>query len=207
MQWMHITRQGHIPKQARDLLVSSFTTHIYPFPNFPLIRTHIHPKFAILEAGRQLLSMITSERQSFHRVTSTYPITEDVLDIYTAWTRDRPVEAEDDEGYISQDGNDSDEVGSDTNSQRTRPLRINLRKRPHPPEESPSQNRRRHRAKRGHQEGNLSVPLSHRTLVVHKRNVGKRKWSPEAIATWSHKLASVENTNNTEVVSKRQKLG
>lgn len=129
-----------------------------------------------------------------------------MLEVYSAWIKNRPDEAKNDDGYDPQDGNDDVEVNSDTNSQQTRPLRSNHRKRSCP-EGSPSQNRR-HQARRELQEESLSVPLSDRTLMVHQRKTGKRKWCPESVKVWSQAVneTSVENTDNTELVSKRQKI-
>jgi len=75
-----------------------FSIHTYPFAQVQ-VRSHLHPKFAIYEAGRKL----RLKGNSYLRLTGVLPQYKEVLymieDIYYAWCQDVPAEGWDREDF------------------------------------------------------------------------------------------------------------
>jgi hypothetical protein len=114
-----ITRQTVRPSDPETMVPDDFVTHVYPYPSFPLLTSHLHPKFAIVEAGRKLA---TSASTYLPQLIVDYPILSSILILYVAWTRDPPPAAgqdssfsvpynEDDDDYDYDEPNDSDYGG------------------------------------------------------------------------------------------------
>lgn len=75
------------------------TMHRYPFENLPLLKSHLHPKFAIFDAGRKLLKL---DPPPYLKLIETFPSLSfsSVQDLYTTWTHDPPTnEAPRDQSY------------------------------------------------------------------------------------------------------------
>ncbi len=63
----------------------SVTTHHYPFKTLPIIKSHLHPKFAIVNAGQKIQKLGTTNGKNYLRMITDYPILGDVMRVYTAW--------------------------------------------------------------------------------------------------------------------------
>jgi len=85
--------------------------HTHPFQSLPLLRSHIHPSFTILKAGRKLNACTGAEVDELRQ---NYPILHKVLSIYDAWTAPVPEDAEDDPTWDppDDDGNIPDAARS-----------------------------------------------------------------------------------------------
>ncbi|CAA7270529.1 unnamed protein product [Cyclocybe aegerita] len=173
---------------------NSFTNYVYPFNEMPPLRSHIHPKFAILEFGRKLKKMSTAALVNALRHT---PALADIYVIYEAWTRGVPSEDEDAESYKPAPSDDDDQdmdpdfdgASIQTPAGRVQRTR-STRKRPapdDPPSSSPLQRSRQ------------LARLSLETLVDHDRDVGKGGWTKESLANWVATCAAeVEEVLNTQ---------
>ncbi|PPR01855.1 hypothetical protein CVT24_001743 [Panaeolus cyanescens] len=76
------------------------TIHEYPFEDFPVVTSHVHPKYyVILHLGRLLCGGISaSSRRS---LLDKYPWLEEVENLYSRWIAMLPDNAEDDATYIT----------------------------------------------------------------------------------------------------------
>jgi len=116
----------------------SVTTHHYPFKTLPIIKSHLHPKFAIVNAGQKIQKLGTTNGKIFGRVVTDYPILGDVMRVYTAWLR--PADLDDKSFHVppvppldliggdggGDDGDDGDDDDDSDYDNRTIPCR------PHP---------------------------------------------------------------------------
>ncbi|KDR69917.1 hypothetical protein GALMADRAFT_230281 [Galerina marginata CBS 339.88] len=85
-------RQLSIPPEGvMSMADIEFKYHPYPFPNFPPLISHIHPRFVILHAG-QLLSraLVDGSATGIQALLQVYPQHKDAMEkivaIYEAWT-------------------------------------------------------------------------------------------------------------------------
>ena len=63
----------------------AFITHTYPFHQFPIIESHIHPRFVIYDAGKKLIS--GSAALSFFEVHPDLKVTlKKVVRLFRCWT-------------------------------------------------------------------------------------------------------------------------
>jgi len=106
MEDLAITRQNEIPP-GTQLSSDDVILHLSPFQTLPLLKSHLHPKFAIVEAGRKL----TTEASGYlFQLTRNYPSLSYVVILYYAWLRDAQAGAEQDETYVPlQKESDDDE--------------------------------------------------------------------------------------------------
>ncbi|GJJ05925.1 hypothetical protein Clacol_000112 [Clathrus columnatus] len=204
MEEIAIHRQNRVPDANARPASTDFTTHIYPYGNMPLLQSHIHPKFVILEAGRKITANLAAVTNSLN----TYPILWRLVEIYGAWTRAPPSGARDDETYgrPGGGGGGGGDGGDDADTDGGRRLR-NGKKRPYPdmggggsptPDSKhgkytslgePGKSGQKHTT---HGDGELasrkrknSICLSEKTLIEHERTFGnKKKWSPETVQVW-----------------------
>lgn len=88
-----VARQNDVKASA---LPGNVTIHLYPFKTLPLLECHLHPKFAIVEAGRRMQKYrkwaLTSQEHValVETVTSQWPTITKIEDIYEAWMRPLP---------------------------------------------------------------------------------------------------------------------
>ncbi|KAF9037578.1 hypothetical protein BJ165DRAFT_1501878 [Panaeolus papilionaceus] len=94
MQNIYVTRQL-MPQEN-----SCYTIHEYPFQDFPLLTSHIHPKYAILQAGSVLRSGLDVRNKS--SLMERFPWLDEVEQLYLTWTGVMPREAMDDPIYNSR---------------------------------------------------------------------------------------------------------
>ncbi|KAF8637443.1 hypothetical protein AX17_002808 [Amanita inopinata Kibby_2008] len=96
MRGVAIHRQNPIPTPGTPPKPEHFAIYTHPFENLPLLESHLHPKFAILEAGRKLDLLDADVLVSF---LEGHLILKKVNQIYKAWTRQRPEDANKDKTY------------------------------------------------------------------------------------------------------------
>lgn len=197
MESIAIHRQNTVPAPDTPLSTNDFKTHTYPFTTLPLMTSHLHPKFAILEAGRKLETL---ETNNVAELIGSYPSLGDVVVLYGAWTRAVPGNAMADRTYNNPDENDSsdhdddrreedssnDEDYKDNRSQHTSCGRYGSRKRcaPHG-SPTPSSKRPRREGGTHGQKRKYSSLISGVTMVEHSRKVGKMTWTDDAVRNWS----------------------
>lgn len=82
-------------------LARTGTVHYYPYHTLPLLESHLHPKFAIFNAGSKLKKLETPESFSkLETLFDKYPGLEKTLRLYDAWIRPLPASALKDESYF-----------------------------------------------------------------------------------------------------------
>ena len=74
--------------------------YVYPYDDLPPLVSHLHPKFAIFDAGRKLKMFgNVSNQQVLEKFYDKYPELQKVWNLYRAWTRVPPIESLEDESY------------------------------------------------------------------------------------------------------------
>ena len=170
------------------------TVYRYPYRTFPDLKSHLHPKFAIFDAGEKLKALVRKHKKSIQelrqlvdQLVCDYPAIADVQHLYNAWTQEIPDVAKEDLSYVdpskpelashseddeSGDANDSNYIGRGTrglvygiyNHPRTRSIAATE------PKDNDGHNRtNRARGDKGSQEkGNQAIK---KAPVVKKRKV------------------------------------
>jgi hypothetical protein len=155
----------------------------YPFTSHPTLRSHLHPKFAILEAGRKLTSM-----KSYHlKNLLCSPQLQQVVGIYHAWTRnDLPLDWKDDVGFnppllSTNTGNtdSDDETVADRYGDRYGRHARRLEQQHSPGATESRADRKRKRE-----------TLSSQSIAQHRALLGRREWSSDQILSWSNEASS-----------------
>ncbi|KAF9037585.1 hypothetical protein BJ165DRAFT_1597308 [Panaeolus papilionaceus] len=91
MQDIYISRQSMEENNSTE----GITIHEYPFEDFPIVTSHIHPKYAILHAGRTLRKGNLGVQQK-SALKERFPWLQQVERLYLAWTAFLPLDAEKD---------------------------------------------------------------------------------------------------------------
>lgn len=84
MKSICIARQENYA-QNRPAATTDFKIHIHPFDELPEIRSHLHPKFAIVELGRKLSKLDPGSFKSLILSSSIYIR---IRTIFVAWTNE-----------------------------------------------------------------------------------------------------------------------
>jgi hypothetical protein len=104
----------------------------YPYDKLPCLTSHIHPKFAIFDAGEKLeaLGELSSSQQELREVLSGNPGLEKIRILYSAWIRTPPKDSVNDISYNDpnfvlayepeDDGDDSDDPEDGDYTNRTK---------------------------------------------------------------------------------------
>ncbi|KAH6890704.1 hypothetical protein BKA70DRAFT_1572342 [Coprinopsis sp. MPI-PUGE-AT-0042] len=79
-----LTRQSKHPASA-----GGFETHLYPYPDFPRIVSHIHPRFAIMGFAHNVEAIPSAALRS---LCQAFPIVKKLLAVSSAWKRMLPPE-------------------------------------------------------------------------------------------------------------------
>lgn len=93
MKEITIARQADIEVPERP---SDVTVHVYPFRTLPLLKSHLHPKFSILNAGyklkklRGIVRKFGYGRELLQMLLNCWPFLKKIERIYQAWTRPLP---------------------------------------------------------------------------------------------------------------------
>ncbi|KAL0957225.1 hypothetical protein HGRIS_001039 [Hohenbuehelia grisea] len=110
MEPVSITRQIRIPTViGPPLRPTDFIVHVFPFDDIPVLKSHIHPKFAIFQLGRQISGLAADKKAS---LLNANPILCSVLDLHKAWSESLPAGADEDSEF-NQPLDDSDDDDSD----------------------------------------------------------------------------------------------
>lgn len=80
----------------------------------PLMTCHVHPRYALLEAGRKLTKRVKQEK--LNELLEEYPLLKKVVQIYGAWTAKRPDNAMEDTGYYTLQRPKGDSAGSENDA-------------------------------------------------------------------------------------------
>ncbi|PPQ72227.1 hypothetical protein CVT24_002355 [Panaeolus cyanescens] len=76
---LHSMEDVYIPRQEED---GSVTIHEYPYPNFPVLKSHMHPNFIIVEFGI-VLSIIDEDKRT--KVLDLHPSLRLMKRLYDEW--------------------------------------------------------------------------------------------------------------------------
>lgn len=88
-----------IIRQTTDLpTAQGFTCHIFPFSDFPVITSHVHPRFVIFHLGAVMSKWISLETRK--RVFATYPWLALIGQLHMQWKLAPPPYAVRDRTYI-----------------------------------------------------------------------------------------------------------
>ncbi|KAF9037547.1 hypothetical protein BJ165DRAFT_1501774 [Panaeolus papilionaceus] len=82
--------------------------HHYPFDDFPVITTHVHPKYAILHLGQLFYGRLTCNKKV---LIAKYPWLHQIVQLYQKWTYGEPEGAEEIPSYISKSFQESSVSG------------------------------------------------------------------------------------------------
>ena len=102
---------------STDGTPATWTDHYYPFDTLPLLESHLHPKFAIFDAGRKI-NLLQLKVQKVVNESAISDRLSFVLRLYEAWMRPRPNVYKRDRSYLApvddkcttgDDGDDSDD--------------------------------------------------------------------------------------------------
>ena len=175
----------------------TFTTHYYPFETLPIIKSHLHPKFAIVNAGQKIQKLGTTNGKIFGRVVTDYPILGDLMRVYMAWLQ--PADLDDKSFNVpfvppleliggnsrSDDGHNDNDDDSDYDN-RTIPCRPRPRNRmtpQHSLQGSPVRKQKcREPAPRA--SGSKRKVLSELSLSKLHHQIGARPWTGHLIREW-----------------------
>ncbi|PPQ72837.1 hypothetical protein CVT24_012883 [Panaeolus cyanescens] len=87
----------YITRQEND---GSVAIHEFPFEDFPVIKSHIHPRFAILHLGETISRDLTPDARA--QLFDQYPYLRDVQHLFRVWTMSIPVGAMNEPTYVLQ---------------------------------------------------------------------------------------------------------
>ena len=159
---------------------NALKTHLYPFTSLPTLRSHIHPKFAIVSAGLRLTPI---PRSDFAALIKTYPVLISIFKLYMAWSVSVPDWAESDPTYWPPDGYEDkeftdDDEGFEDGEYEEVVTRIGR---------APKTRRRVADAVPASRilKGPGERSLSRRSVFEHTREMGKGGWNREALVSWS----------------------
>lgn len=85
-----------------------YSLHAYPFNTLPLLESHLHPRFAIFNAGYKLQDMLQTRPESFFQLIDDYPSLSTIKALYGAWILPPPDVAYTDPTFINDDGDDDE---------------------------------------------------------------------------------------------------
>lgn len=112
MEEVYMTRQKDLPDGKRDVAI-----HRFPFAEFPLITSHIDPKFVIAHVGHVLsgdtravadfecdilFSRVKMPAETRDALIEKYPILDKVWTLFQAWTSPLPEGWENEESYVTK---------------------------------------------------------------------------------------------------------
>ena len=114
MEEVVIVRIDSIPTDGAPISRDQFTTHTYPFNTLPLLESHIHPKFVIINAGIKLERF---DNTVIDKLVKDFPGVSSLRTLYNLWTGRIPDTALADPSYNVTRNNDKDDddKGEDNN--------------------------------------------------------------------------------------------
>jgi hypothetical protein len=79
-------------RHAKDAKTS--TTYSYPYDNLPKLKSHLHPRFAIFDAGRKLRKLGEQSPEDLEKVLKNNSGLEKIIMLYNAWIRPPPTHSQ-----------------------------------------------------------------------------------------------------------------
>ena len=199
METEEIYRRNDLPLLENQRLSSEhYNDYHFPFDTFPLLQSHLHPKFVIFDAGRKLATLRGDSLQDLY---TEFPSLRDILPLYRGWILPPPPEHLHDPTYtplaipedddISSDDDDSkDEDYDDTRTNATKFRRPGYKRKapavapiPYP---IPS-DKQRHSNLGWWQVGGKRKVLSEMSLSTHNQQLGTANWD-DRIRDWPRSL-------------------
>ena len=187
MKSVAITRQDEAP--GRDTAIAaSFTIHLPPYNDFPLLKMHVHPRFAVFDLGRKIYLLPLHILSDF---VKELPVLLKALRIYEKWVASRPASSMTDKAYNPPAP--SSEVIDELNSiSLTNPCRLQVRRRYQDPNLSKSLC-----LSKSCRQASMGLPcVLEETLGEHNRSSDKFKWSKKSIRLWM-RLNSIHMTSGS----------
>jgi hypothetical protein len=194
-----ITRIDTFPTEGIPPSPDQCTVHRYPFDTLPIIKSHLHPKFAIVNSGDKMHRLQKLDGKVFAKALGDFPSLRLLKDVYTAWTgwvdvndpsfnvsRVVPLDFHENDDVNGGDGDDADDSDYDD---RTIPLRAGSKK--NASQASPTRKRKRANPAPQASGSNRKV-LSETSLSKHNEQRGTHLWSDRRILKWrasSHQVA------------------
>lgn len=86
-----ITRRVELEDDIPAGGTPTWTIHTHPFNTLPLLKSHLHPKYVIFDAGRKLGVLAKSD---------THFVNKTILAEYGAWKRELPDITQEDPSYF-----------------------------------------------------------------------------------------------------------
>lgn len=81
-----------------------YVRHSYPYFSLPLLeKCHVHPKFAIFDAGMKMRNFISEDADGFKKNHWWLPQPSNVQLLYRCWIQDLPGHAPEDTTYVDPD--------------------------------------------------------------------------------------------------------
>lgn len=187
MKLLRISRNNSISPSD-----DGYVTHVHPFTTLPSLKSHLHPKFAIVNAGRKLQRLEDIEMQN---LIAEYPSLEKINKLYSAWLRPPPLHSSTDLSFHpprdhrndsgDDDNGDGDDPTDGDYENRTERGRPPLYQQGAPP--TPTPNKRR----RTNGPSGPGRNLSTLALDTHTRDVGNAKWR-DRVHMWSGRNARLQ---------------
>ncbi|KDQ24843.1 hypothetical protein PLEOSDRAFT_161125 [Pleurotus ostreatus PC15] len=109
-----------MPTPGNSLGPSDTVTHYFPFDTMPILTSHIHPKFAIFELGRQISAFPIDVKI---KLINTTPILCSILDIFRAWSESPPAGFLADTAFNPHPDDEDDDEDEDCSDTGTIPQR------------------------------------------------------------------------------------
>lgn len=189
MKMIPLIRQNDKPDApSRVLRANDIPIHLFPFRDMPLLESHIHPKFVILETGRKLRLLKPKLLEDLGKTYSS-PVYNQTLDIYDAWTAPLPEDAYNDETFnykVDPDGSNPGDGTSDrTARRRVEDPNARKRQRQDDPNDSPSSAPKQGGQGQQTLKHSPSLCLSKKLLELHDEKSGGKKWTDDAVRDWS----------------------
>jgi hypothetical protein len=75
----------------------------YPYTSFPQLKSHLHPKFAIFDAGSKLQKLFNEDSDSnpvYEKALEDYPSLSKIRSLYLAWIQPLPKKALEDKTFV-----------------------------------------------------------------------------------------------------------
>jgi hypothetical protein len=101
-QMMLLHRDVKEDRNANPPSPTDYSIHGYPFDSLPLLKSHLHPKFAMYDAGRKL-EKVKINPNEINRLQHLFPSLSSIVAVYDAWKQLPTKEQQQDPTYVSND--------------------------------------------------------------------------------------------------------
>lgn len=112
-----ILHQNVVPPDDTPLSDDHISVHFHPFRTLPLLESHVHPKFAIINAGEKLRNSSPDDIQKLiHNFPEISAGLTKVVTLYNAWTAKLEHREQEDPSFQKSDDDDDGDGDSDNGS-------------------------------------------------------------------------------------------